>query len=126
MTLNLLRFFFINSRHRIVCSTMSVQKLIHLRLQGLGISMLGTLNEQRHEPNDQGCPGMPVKGSSVKNEPKNCVDDEDFKRARMCSHDTKVSEQFSNGLHGGSHTSRSSRRNPARDQQAGFLSADQC
>ena len=28
MTLNVLRFFFINFRHRIVCSTMSVQKLI--------------------------------------------------------------------------------------------------
>jgi hypothetical protein len=38
MTLDLLRFFFINSRHRIVCSTMSAQKLIQLRLQGLGAS----------------------------------------------------------------------------------------
>jgi hypothetical protein len=100
MTLNVLRFFFINFRHRIVCSTMSVQKLIQLRLQGLGVSMLGTLNEQRHEPNDQGCPGMPVEGIPVKNEPKNRVDDEDSKRARMCSHDTKASEQFSDGLHG--------------------------
>ncbi len=100
MTLNLLWFFVINSRHRIVCSTMSVQKLIQLRLQGLGIPMLGTLNQQRHEPNDQGCRAMPVKGSSVKNEPKNRVDDKDSKRAGMCSHDTKASEQFSDGLHG--------------------------
>jgi hypothetical protein len=73
MTLNVLRFFFINFRHRIVCSTMSVQKLIRLRLQGLGVSMLGSLNEQRHEPKNQGCPGMPLKGLSVKSEPKNRV-----------------------------------------------------
>src|SRR6476659_3075921 len=69
MTLNVLRFFFVNFRHRIVCSTMSVQKLIRLRFQGLGVSMLCSLIEHRHEPKKQGCPGMPLKGLSVKSEP---------------------------------------------------------
>ena len=73
MTLNVLRFFFINFRHRIVCSTMSVQKLIRLRLQGLGVSMLGTLNEQVMNQKIRVAPACHSKQLSAKSEPKNRV-----------------------------------------------------
>ena len=42
---------------------------------------------------------MPVKGSSVKNEPKHCVDDENAERSRMRGHHPKPREQFSDSLH---------------------------
>ena len=42
--LNVFRFILINFRQSAICLNVGVQQFVYLRLQCLGISMLGTLN----------------------------------------------------------------------------------
>jgi hypothetical protein len=61
MALNVLWLFFINSRQRIVCSTVGVQQFVKFRLQSLRVALFCSLDQQSHKPHTQGRNGVPVK-----------------------------------------------------------------
>jgi hypothetical protein len=46
------------------------QDFIELRVDGLGIAVLGTLNEKRHKPGRERCDTVPVKTLSVEDKPE--------------------------------------------------------
>jgi hypothetical protein len=71
--LNVFRLLFINPSERVVGVPLSVQQFIKLCLNRLCVTMLGALNEQSHEPYDQGRDSVPVHRATIENKPEERV-----------------------------------------------------
>jgi hypothetical protein len=100
MLLNVFRFLFIDAGERAVRVPLSVQQLIKLRLNRLCVTMLGTLNEQSHEPNDQGRDSVPVQTVAVENKPEERIQNQYGERAGVRSYYAKSGKQPSDKFHG--------------------------
>src|SRR5262245_29722505 len=60
MPLDRFRFLLVNLRQLVARLPLRPQKLVQLRLNGLGIAMLRALDEKRHEPRRQGREPVPI------------------------------------------------------------------
>lgn len=74
-----LRFIVINVRELVSSAFAGSQQLIELCVHRLRIPILGTLNEQRHQPNRQCSASFPVKRGASENEPQQRVNRDDEK-----------------------------------------------
>ena len=83
MTFDIFGLLLINFGERVICSSLSVEQFVQLRLQSLSVAMLSALNEQGHKPNDQRRHRVPVERISIENKPKQRVHNQNPERTRM-------------------------------------------
>ena len=93
MALNVFRLLLVYARHGVAGPAVRVKQLVEFGLYGLSVAVLGSLNEEGHDPNDDGSNAVPVKRCRLKYEPGNGIGKDYQERQRMAAEDTKLSER---------------------------------
>jgi hypothetical protein len=78
------------------------QDFIEFRVHGLGIAVLGALDEKRHKPGRERCDAVPIETLPVENKPENGKNSPDEERYRPIRSFTNACESFSQtiAMHG--------------------------
>lgn len=94
-SLDFLRLFVVHSGDLVASLVVGLDQLIELRLQRLGVAMLGPLNKQRHCPGDQRRGAMPVKRLPLEELPSNSVAAQNQKGRRSGRQCADFGQRFS-------------------------------
>ena len=96
---NFFRFPIVELRQLITCSVFNPQKFVEFCVDGLGITVLRSLNKQRHKPCRYGGGALPPKRSRVYEQPRYDVHSHNGKGRRMRSRNTQEGQKFTDSLH---------------------------
>src|SRR5262245_15910795 len=88
--LDVFRLLVVDARHGIARMPLGVKQLIELGLYGLGVAVLCTLDEQRHEPDGNRGDAVPLERCWGKHAPQDCVAENDQEGQRMGGQHAKV------------------------------------
>jgi hypothetical protein len=83
MALDLFRLTFVNPHQLAPRPVLRLQELVELGLYGLGITALGTLDEQRHQPGPQSGKAVPIQTIARKKCPRQRIDADDHEGGRV-------------------------------------------
>jgi len=78
MTHNLLWFLLVHASQLRSCFLMDAKQFVQLRMKRKSIPAICSLNEERHYPYGQGGHSVPIKPRSIKDNPKDSVDNNDY------------------------------------------------
>ena len=90
--LDVLWLLVINVRQLSVRFIIRPEQFIQLRMDGLGVPMLGSLDDQCHYPRRQRCEAMPV--DMAKGRPRHPVEEHDYERRRAGSQHAERCQPF--------------------------------
>ena len=99
MPRDVLRLFLINVRKRVARLCLRVQELIELRLDCLRVAVLGTLDEERHEPRGHGSDRVPVECLPLEEKPRQPVDGDDEERERVCRLNASLGQEMADCIY---------------------------
>ena len=90
MPFNVFRLLLIDVREAIASPGLRMQELVEFRLDGLSIPILGSLDQERHEPGGEHGKSVPAKILSVQQQPCQAIDYNDQERKGMSCKDAEV------------------------------------
>jgi hypothetical protein len=83
VALDCLRFFVVDLDQLVSCLAVGPEQLVELGMNGLCVAVLGTLDEQSHEPRGDGCRGVPIKRVEAQCQPDGDVGEHRDERGWM-------------------------------------------
>src|SRR6185312_12109118 len=78
-----LGLFFVDPRHGIARSGLSMEQFVELGLNGLSVTMFSALDQEGHEPNSHGRHAVPIERIAIMKEPSKAERRDDHKGQRM-------------------------------------------
>jgi len=90
MPFNVFRFLLIDVREAIASPGLRMQELVEFSLNCLSIAVLGSLNQERHEPGGENGKSMPAEIFSVQQQPCQAIDYNNQECKRMSCKNAEV------------------------------------
>lgn len=99
VTFDVFRLFLVDVREIVLCAGLCVQQFVQLGLNGLGISVFGTLDQKRHKPGGEHSKTVPAEVVSVEEHPGHPVEQDGQKGERMSRQDAEARQRTSDHFH---------------------------